>query len=68
MQTIKNYIVITLVTLLTGVTSAASGIYMYKISRPAPLRLRLGITCPECRKTMNRGFSGQYVEGVLPGS
>ncbi len=44
----RNYIIITLVTLLIGVASAASGIYLYKQSTPKPLRLMLGVVCPKC--------------------
>ncbi len=60
----KQYIIITLVTLIVGVASAASGICIYRKNVPKPLRLILGVVCPRCN---TQGPVRQYTEVLIKG-
>ena len=55
----RKYIITTLVTLLIGVASAASGIYMYRTTQPKPIRVMIGVVCPRC---LNRGPVRKYTK------
>ncbi len=60
----RNYIVITLVTLLIGVASAASGIHIYRKNVPKPVRVMIGVMCPSCGA---KGPVRQYTKAMIKG-
>lgn len=53
----RKYFLISMVTLLVGLASAASGIYLYKANTPKPLRLGIRVICPRCEKFLFRQFT-----------